>query len=89
LPETLDTKFVLIICVLAKFLKHRKNQNIASNVAIDAKRLFKLSLENNPPPSGLWYDEGPSCFGRKAVLKMCGLPYQSCELNHTIRIALE
>jgi hypothetical protein len=50
LPETLDIKFVLIICVLAKFLKHRKNQNIASDIAIDAKRLFELSLENNPPP---------------------------------------
>ena len=37
----------------------------------------------------MWYDEGPSCFGRKAVLKMCDLPYQLYELNHTIRVALE
>ena len=42
-----------------------------------------------PYPSGLWYYEGPSCFGRKAVLKMFDLLYQSYELNHTIRVAPE
>ena len=50
-PEILDVKLVLLIRELAKILKHRKNQNRASDAAVEAQRLLELSLGNNPNPS--------------------------------------